>query len=766
MKKLKASNYIIEIVKNLIDKYMNGEMDKNTFLEEISAYNAYSFPKNLTKQVNSIQTLETEEKSKDIFDDDVADLEDINEEEFVASSSDDELTAEDNDVEEIMNDAVNNEKSLKVKTSVLTKMKKFLTKNKKKVIAGTLIATLAIGGGTAYKMLSNKGDVKTTDDKSKGDGSKSLDKDNNDEVLNENLNFDPLDKELEVKMMEEFFTDALPKGIELNDTELTNQVDQWIDFKNLANFEQFGINDLAKKYQNDKKTYIDLYNNYTACATMLSDDSLTASKEKGELIDLSKIFAEKDALELVTKFQDLNGRLVDARVNEDTTTMETIAREYNQLINDTLMAHDVDYYNPIAYDLSVRYARIARRLVGDYSNIQSILMDKTLEDVLAVNGDCYSGEQLSKILSGELPGATNKYSTNIIKFMETMKTKVEEMHHQLVDDNGNLKTYDNELSQDKEVEQIVKYIKDNNLLATYQANLSYEELYYKVKTIDGTGSTVPKNAVKVSDNKYVPAEEMAKQGVDVDAERAKGKSDEEILKIYINNVKKETEEKCNQESGITDLEGNKVESGVSKEEYSSYYTKGSEAGAKAAAGKTSKISDVSVPSSIPEKCRSIWKKAYIESYNAVVDMNLKAVNESSTVYEPTNGQDVSKSETVETSEPIKDENIKKPDTVEETTTTYAPSTTPEPTETPTQTPSTNQPTNTTNPDGSETNFVPIDGGTSSSEEIGEEIITYNSSRSDSIAELKAMKNELLEYQNYTVEIPADLSEGNVYVYTK
>ena len=147
-------------------------------------------------------------------------------------------------------------------------------------------------------------------------------------------------------------------------------------------------------------------------------------------------------------------------------------------------------------------------------------------------------------------------------------------------------------------------------------------------------------------------------------------------------------------------------------------------------------------------------------------MNLKAVNESSTVYEPTNGQDVSKSETVETSEPIKDENIKKPDTVEETTTTYAPSTTPEPTETPTQTPSTNQPTNTTNPDGSETNFVPIDGGTSSSEEIGEEIITYNSSRSDSIAELKAMKNELLEYQNYTVEIPADLSEGNVYVYTK
>lgn len=743
----KINKTIERLVKESIEQYNNGNMSYDDFIEEMQSYKIYNLSKSIKKEIEFIK--------ESHIGTDLA-------EESIPLEVDD-LVTEDyafNDETEV----IKNQKSIKINKELLSKIKNGLYTYRKRIIAGVTVAAVAIGG-CAYvsslnsnKKSNTKGNNKTTD--ISDDVKKSL---NGKENLNENLAFDALDKELEVKMMEEFFTDALPKGIELTEVELNNQIDQWIDFKNLANFEQFGISDLAKKYQDDKKTYIDVYNNYTACASLLTYDSLTASKANGELPDLSKIFSEKDALAMVQQFQNLNGELVDARVANDEAKMTEIATNYNNLIKTTLLVNDSDAYNPIAYDLSIRYARAAKEILLDYSNVQNILMDKSLEDVLAVNGSCYTGEQLSKILSGELPGATNKYSENIISFIETVKVKFTDMHNILIDENGNKKNFENELSQEEEVNQIAEFIKQNNLLATYVENISYELLYYNVKELEGTGATIPKNAVKVGKNKYISEEEMAKVGINVEAEKAAGKSDAEIVKEYEQKVVQKTEKELEQSSVITDMDGNKESDSVNKEDYSKYYTQGSDAGAKAAIGKTTKISDVVVPSSVPSEYHSVWKKAYISSYNEAVDMNLKALGENqTTTYQPTTEQEVSREENTQVSTPIKDEDVKKDDVIIEETTTPSSTDTPSVTTTPAPTTPVN------NSDGSQTVFVPVEEETTYEEttEIitNEETITIYSSQ---INDLQALREEVIAYvDNYYAEQDLENLEEKTYTYQR
>lgn len=433
-------------------------------------------------------------------------------------------------------------------------------------------------------------------------------------TLSSSLNFDPEDKEVQIDNLYSFFEENLKNGIELKDEVLENQLEKWINAYTALNINEVGPMYLANLYQNDKVMWRQVDSDCFAVIKEIVDTNEALALDKGEVMDLSKLFANKEDLKLVTEYNNLQLEMSKAFNSKDEAKMKEVAAKGHELIFDTLLDAEVNSYGPYAKIYSIYVIDSINGILVDYKDVKETLDNDLEEDTLryAVRDcDLLTDEQYEEYL--EKNRATSKLTAFMLEAINTLSAKYEnrdQLIYQGLD-------FTNEISIEDMKNTLAKSLRDNKILDTYVESKDLEILLYGTK-LEGTGGTLEKGDVNLGNGTYI------------DANTLNGRSQAQ----YETDVKNS----YNSTTTVTDINTGETvgNSDQDAEDYSKGYSAGSAAGA--AAGSAGKSKAYGLSGSESSSYQKGYKKGYDESYAQAIAVYNQSKNQSTTTTEDVKDQ--------------------------------------------------------------------------------------------------------------------------------
>lgn len=520
-------------------------------------------------------------------------------------SYDDEKPLEDKEIDASDVKVGESEKSLKINKKKIAKA----------VAAVAVAGAVVVGGSLLLKSCSNKAPKTSTP-------LTTTEQDVNKNNIKPTLAFDAENTEVLIANLEETAKDMIAKGIAMEDATLEETVESLTNYYVWMNLNEMGPTYLSKLYQTDSTSYIEIFSDAMYWANAIRFDSITSSKEDNTVLDMSHFIANKKDSELVKEFLDINARLHDAVSKNDKESIDTIASEYKSLIETKLLDHSSYTYGGGTLDLCFRLVYSGEQLVQDYD---TVIMDEGLSQI--INEDeflrCYQTISIATIentsmstieLETVIQENTSKKSDNVIYIVDTLKDYMNRLNLSL--------DFTNEKSVADVMVEVSKYIRDNNLLATYKENESLEVFFERIynQTHD-KGHTLTNGDIVTSDGEhYIPEDEKNKYG-------ATSQED------YENKVQEKTEDELSQEDTFTDSDGN-VTKGDDAEQYAQDYQSGYEAGSRKGAIDGNALATFNPSVGGSEGYQAGYYKGYKDSYDEAKAYREAHSNQSTTEFTP------------------------------------------------------------------------------------------------------------------------------------
>lgn len=433
-------------------------------------------------------------------------------------------------------------------------------------------------------------------------------------TLSNSLNFDPEDKEVQIDNLYGFFEENLKNGIELKDEVLENQLEKWINAYTALNINEVGPMYLANLYQNDKVMWRQVDSDCFAVIKEIVDANEALALDKGEVMDLSKLFANKEDLKLVTEYNNLQLEMSKAFNSKDEAKMKEVAEKGHELIFDTLLDAEVNSYGPYAKIYSIYVIDSINGILVDYKDVKETLDNDLEEDTLryAVRDcDLLTDEQYEEYL--EKNRATSKLTAFMLEAINTLSAKYEN-RDQLIYQGMN---FENEISIEDMKNTLAKSLRDNKILDTYVESKDLEILLYGTK-LEGTGGTLEKGDVNLGNGTYIDANTL--NG------RSQAQYETDVKNSY-NNTTTVTDINTGETVGNSDQDA---------EDYSKGYSAGSAAGA--AAGAAGKAKAYGLSGSESASYQKGYKKGYDESYAQAIAVYNQSKSQSTTTTEDVKDQ--------------------------------------------------------------------------------------------------------------------------------
>lgn len=362
------------------------------------------------------------------------------------------------------------------------------------------------------------------------------------EQLDERLAFDSENTEVMKNNISNFFKDSLGKGLYLSEETLTHDVEAFLDFYVALNIDEIGPGYLAELYQDDKKSYLDIFNNYVRWAMDTTDTAMMSTKDN--VINISSIISNKVEGEMVQKTINLLAEMHDNGLAGNKDALKVNASDFQAILNEVLLDEKSASYST-ASKIMVAYAAMnADTLLINYKDIKVVnddirkimYEDAEIGCAMTIRDYRSTGKTLSMEDLMLLLNASEK-NQSAVEFSLQIEKKIDQMVLIL---NTTDKDYSNLPSADDVIIDLVRTID----LSSYKAVQSLKEYNDITHEINFPTIKVPENATIVDGgNSYVEKEEMDKHNATNEEE-------------YKESVKEETEEKLEDEKVVIDSEGN------------------------------------------------------------------------------------------------------------------------------------------------------------------------------------------------------------------
>jgi len=361
--------------------------------------------------------------------------------------------------------------------------------------------------------------------------------------FDQTLAFNPEDTKVMISNTSNFFADSLGKGVYLNKDALSNELESFIDFNMALNIDEIGPGYLASLYQNDNKSYVDVFNGYTHWAMRLTDTAMLSTKDT--VINIESMVANKEEGAMLQQAFNLLAEIHDNGLAGDKEALTNNANALKALLTKVLV-DETDLYSPASKVMLAYAAQNADTLLINYKDIKVLdddmrkvmYEDASIGCAFAIKDANEKGESLNHDDLVLLLNNSEK-SQSAVSLATQLKDKY---NLSAIIINTTDKDYSNETS----VKEAISELESSIDLSLYKETQSLEEYNDITHEINYPTIKVPENSVIVDNGDgYVSKEEMDKHNA---------KNEEE----YKESVKDKTEQEFEEDKTVTDSEGNKT----------------------------------------------------------------------------------------------------------------------------------------------------------------------------------------------------------------
>lgn len=483
---------------------------------------------------------------------------------------------------------INNINADKVKTGEKTKHSKL---NKKAILAALGVATVITVAGIHCHSCSGPKSPATKTEAPTNPSIKPplfkipvpVDQNNNnnnkaDKEIKDTLNFDTENTEVLVNNINNFISESIANGLELDAENLENDVESFIDFYLALNIEEIGPGYLAKFYQNDNKSYLDMFNNFTRWAMEITDEAMMSSKKDNTVFDVTKLVSNKNEAAILQEAFNLLATQHDNGLAGDKEALQQTTTEFRSLLDDTLLNESSDSYSAPFKVILAYSAMNFDTLLQNYADI-SLLDDDTrkvlYEDAAirecmilrdSINeGKKYSNDDLLLLIN------TSEKSQSAVSMALQLEKKIDQM---VMIINTTDVDYSSELSVNEVIDELVEEID----LSNYKPNQEYTEYNDLTYEINHPTITVPEDSITVKDEETDKEIFIEKEEIDKYVPETENKTPEQIKDEYEQKVEEKVEEELKDDKTFEDNNGNVLEEGEDAVDYAAEYSKGYTAG--------------------------------------------------------------------------------------------------------------------------------------------------------------------------------------------
>lgn len=450
--------------------------------------------------------------------------------------------------------------------------------SKKRIVQAIIgvTALVTVGGticGATHKGNAPKAPV-TTESNSM-DNTEDLEKivDEEVKVLNPNLAFDTENTEVLIENSKTFLNDSLTKGVELKEESLDKDLESYVDFYIALNIDEIGPGYMASLYQDDKKSYLDMFNNFVNWSMLLTDEAMMSSQDN--VINVSSIVSNKHEAEILQTAFNLLAKQHDNGLTGNMEEIEATTDEFRKLLDDTLLSEESASYSTPFKVILAYSAMNFDTLLQNYSDVKLvdddvrkiIYEDSELHCAMAMKDSSTEMNQQDLLL---LLNASEK-NQSAVEFALQLEKKIDQMVLIL-----NTSDLNNNYANDISVNEVIVTLKNEIDLSLYKANQEYTEYNDITYEMNHPVKEVPKDAVIINDGKnYIEKEELDKYDVETD-----NKTPEQVKDEYEKKVEQQVEEELKDDKTFKDNTGKILEQGEDSVDYASEYSKGYTAGSK------------------------------------------------------------------------------------------------------------------------------------------------------------------------------------------
>ena len=501
------------------------------------------------------------------------------------------------------------------------------------------IATIGMVAGATIHSCHSCSSTPKTNNNNNSSNSGSLD--NNDEKGNEiddeiktikpTLSFDTEDTDVMIENIDNFLNESLTKGIKLNEETLDNDLESFVDFYIALNIDEIGPGYLGKLYQDDKKSYLDVFNNFTRWAMVITDEAMMSSVKDNNVMDVSLLVANKNEAETLQNAFDLLAQIHDNGLAGNVEALEKNALEFHKLLDETLLLEEGTYHSySSSFKVMLAYSAMnADLLLQNYENI--IIVDDDIRKVMYEDSEigCAMSLREYRLDGKEL---TDNEMLLLLDQSEannsgvSLAYQLEKKYDQMV---MIINSVDVDYSDETSISQVLQILKAEIDLSLYKPNQEYTEYNDLTYEINHPTIEVPEDSIVVNDGKnYVEKEELDKHNIDTNDKTA-----EEIEKEYQEAVKEEVESSLENDKKFEDNKGNVLETGSNAENYALDYSNGYTAGSKQGAIDGNALSAEKSVVTGSDGYVAGYAAGYKEAYNEAKQNRLNAEKETSVTTE-------------------------------------------------------------------------------------------------------------------------------------
>ena len=399
-----------------------------------------------------------------------------------------------------------------------------------------------------------------------------------DKEIKDTLNFDTENTEVLVNNIDNFISESMANGLNLDAENLENDVESFIDFYLALNIEEVGPGYLAKFYQNDNKSYLDMFNNFTRWSMEITDEAMMSSKKDNTVFDVTKLVSNKNEAAILQEAFNLLATQHDNGLSGDKEALKQTTTEFRSLLDDTLFNESSASYSAPFKVMLAYSAMNFDTLLQNYADI-SLLDDDTrkmlYEDAAirecmilrdSINeGNKYSNDDLLLLIN------TSEKSQSAVSMALQLEKKIDQM---VMIINTTDVDYSNELSVNEVIDELVEKID----LSNYKPNQEYTEYNDLTYEINHPTVVVPEDSITVKDEETGKEIFIEKEEIDKYVPETENKTPEQIKDEYEQKVEEKVEEELKDDKTFEDNNGNVLEEGEDAVDYAAEYSKGYTAG--------------------------------------------------------------------------------------------------------------------------------------------------------------------------------------------
>lgn len=557
-----------------------------------------------------------------------------------------------------------------------------LSKKKIAIISGAIGAVVALAGVTIGLVGCSRSNKGSAEAKSKISSDYAIELDfslddgaeiglgMNANKLKPTLHFNPEKTETMIGNMTSFLTDALPKGIEIKEETVDNELESFIDYYVALNIDEIGPGYMSKLYQTDNKSYLDVFNNYLHWAIKITDEAMMSSKQDNTTIDITSLVANKNESQILQNVFNLIAQIHDDGLSGNVEALKANSSELNQILYEVLVNEKNLSYTSSSKVMLAYLAMNADTLLKNYNDIKIVDDDirKAMYEDAVIN---------CALTIKEKPNISDREWLLLLNASETNQAGINlvEQLEKKFDQEVLIVSQGVDFSKELSVIDVIERVKAGIDLSTYKANQEYTEYNALTMELNHPKKEIPDGAVVIDNgNRFIEKEEIDKYNIDTN-----GKTPSQIEQEYQQAVKNEVESSLSNEKNFTDNKGEVLESGVNSPQYAEEYSNGFGAGSKQGAidGNALTTYNATVTGSVAyqEGYKAGYERSYekakqtrlnIERQSNVTIETIKPVEQSSQVTEQgTYSQPETKKSTVENPQ----QSTSAPSTKEEETTT-------------------------------------------------------------------------------------------------